>query len=109
MGQFPYVELVEATAVAVQPQGRESRWNLDGELLADNHISAQVQGPMHPAFVCLLWHQSRKMQVGQEPGASMHSAGVYHPLTACCTPSLPVCDQLATDGFEVMGLALSCQ
>lgn len=42
MGQFPYVELVEATAVAVQPQGKESRWNVDGELLADNHLSAEV-------------------------------------------------------------------
>ena len=42
MGQFPYVELVEATAVAVQPRGKESRWNVDGELLADNHLSAQV-------------------------------------------------------------------
>ena len=43
MGQFPYVELVEATAVAVQPLGKESRWNVDGELLADNHLSAQVR------------------------------------------------------------------
>ena len=42
MGKYPYVELMEATAVSVEPVGRESRWNLDGELLENNHLSAQV-------------------------------------------------------------------
>ena len=42
MDRFPYVDIVEATAVSVVPSGRESHWNVDGELLADNRLSAQV-------------------------------------------------------------------
>ena len=66
VGQFPYVELVEATAVAVQPQGRESRWNLDGELLADNHISAQVQGAPRYCLCLLVRAQGSMRGCGRE-------------------------------------------
>ena len=30
------------TAVRVEPMGTESAWNVDGELLANNHVTAQV-------------------------------------------------------------------
>lgn len=41
-GQFKYVEVVDVTAVRVEPMGTESAWNVDGELLANNHVTAQV-------------------------------------------------------------------
>ena len=34
--------VVEATALNVQPLGRESHWNVDGELMPHNHLSARV-------------------------------------------------------------------
>ena len=43
-GKFSYVDIVEATAVHVEPVGKESRWNVDGELLETNHVNAQVRG-----------------------------------------------------------------
>jgi ceramide kinase len=39
---FPYVDTVDASAVRVQPIGKESSWSVDGELLQNNHISAKV-------------------------------------------------------------------
>lgn len=41
-GQFKYVEVLDVTAVRVEPFGCESAWNVDGELLANNHVTAQV-------------------------------------------------------------------
>ena len=41
-GQFHYVEVLDVTAVRVEPIGRESSWNVDGELLDNNHVTAQV-------------------------------------------------------------------
>ena len=40
---LPFVSVLEATAVRVQPLGEESSWNVDGELLSDNRLSARVQ------------------------------------------------------------------
>lgn len=45
-----YVDVVEATSVAVTPQGRESAWNVDGELLANNNIATAVHHAMIPVF-----------------------------------------------------------
>ena len=39
---LPFVSVLEAAAVRVQPLGEESSWNVDGELLADNRVSARV-------------------------------------------------------------------
>ena len=41
-GQYQYVEVLDVTAVRVEPTGRESAWNVDGELLENNHVTAQV-------------------------------------------------------------------
>ena len=41
-GQFHYVEVLDVTAVRLEPMGQESSWNVDGELLANNHVTAQV-------------------------------------------------------------------
>ena len=30
------------TAVRLEPVGRESSWNVDGELLENNHVTSQV-------------------------------------------------------------------
>lgn len=42
MEHLPYVRVVEATAVKVQPVGSESCWNVDGELMPHNKLSARV-------------------------------------------------------------------
>ena len=39
---LPYVKVVEATAVKVQPLGEESHWNVDGELMPHNEVAAHV-------------------------------------------------------------------
>lgn len=41
-GQYKYVEVLDVTAVRIEPIGRESAWNVDGELLENNHVTAQV-------------------------------------------------------------------
>lgn len=41
-GQFHYVEVLDVSAVRLEPMGRESSWNVDGELLENNHVTAQV-------------------------------------------------------------------
>lgn len=42
MEHLPYVSVVEATAVRVQTLGQESHWNVDGELMPHNQLSARV-------------------------------------------------------------------
>lgn len=42
-GRFPFVDLVDVTAMHVEPHGEESSWNVDGELLEDNRVSVQVR------------------------------------------------------------------
>ena len=39
---LPYVKVIEATAVKVQPLGKESHWNVDGELMPHNEVAAHV-------------------------------------------------------------------
>ena len=39
---LPYVEVIKATAVKVQPLGEESHWNVDGELMPHNEVAAHV-------------------------------------------------------------------
>lgn len=39
---FEYVEGFDATAVTVEPIGKESSWSVDGELMSSNHISARI-------------------------------------------------------------------
>ncbi len=41
-GQFSYVEVLDVTAMRVEPVGKESSWNVDGELLENNHVTCQV-------------------------------------------------------------------
>ena len=49
-GMLRYVDVVEATAVGVTPQGHESSWNVDGELLANNTIVTAVHHAVVPVF-----------------------------------------------------------
>ena len=44
------MEVAECTAVQVRPRGHESRWNLDGELLADNRLTARVHRGLVSVF-----------------------------------------------------------
>jgi diacylglycerol kinase family enzyme len=39
---LPFVSVLEASAVRVQPLGEESSWNVDGELMTHNALSARV-------------------------------------------------------------------
>lgn len=41
-GQHPYVDVIDAVAVKVECLGRQSSWNLDGELLSTQCLSAEV-------------------------------------------------------------------
>ncbi|DBA70237.1 TPA: hypothetical protein ACH3X2_012144 [Trebouxia sp. C0005] len=41
-GQFSYIEVLDVTAMRVEPVGQESSWNVDGELLENNHVTCQV-------------------------------------------------------------------
>ncbi|KAK9812251.1 hypothetical protein WJX73_007417 [Symbiochloris irregularis] len=49
-GRFSFVEVVEATAVQVHPVGQESWWNVDGELLQNNHMTAEVHRGLISVF-----------------------------------------------------------
>lgn len=49
-GRFSFVEVVECAAVQVRPHGPESCWNLDGELLADNRLTARVHRGLVSVF-----------------------------------------------------------
>ncbi len=39
---LPFVTVLDVVAVAVKPMGPESSWNVDGELMPSNHLSARV-------------------------------------------------------------------
>ncbi|BDA50250.1 Ceramide kinase [Coccomyxa sp. Obi] len=39
---LPFVTVLDVVAVAVKPIGPESSWNVDGELMPSNHLSARV-------------------------------------------------------------------
>ena len=49
-GQFHYVEVLDVSAVRLEPIGRESSWNVDGELLENNHVTAQVHKGLLEVF-----------------------------------------------------------
>ena len=42
MEHLSYVSVMEATALKVHPVGQESSWNVDGELMPHNQLSAKV-------------------------------------------------------------------
>lgn len=39
---FNFVDIIDTTAVKVMPHGPQSSWNVDGELLKNNNLEAQV-------------------------------------------------------------------
>ncbi|KAK9903549.1 hypothetical protein WJX75_008659 [Coccomyxa subellipsoidea] len=39
---LPFITVLDVVAVAVKPIGAESSWNVDGELMPSNHLSARV-------------------------------------------------------------------
>eukprot|EP00877_Chromochloris_zofingiensis_P010465 jgi/Chrzof1/5672/Cz16g11060.t1 len=41
-GMLPCVEVVAVSDVKVEPSGRQSHWNIDGELMADNSVTMHV-------------------------------------------------------------------
>ena len=45
-----YVDVHSASWVKVEPQGRESHWNVDGELLQHNSICASIHRGVIPIF-----------------------------------------------------------
>lgn len=47
---FPYVEVIDVTAVKVTPKGPESYWNVDGEILSDNRFTGQVHRGLLEVF-----------------------------------------------------------
>lgn len=42
MNKFPYVDVIDCTAVRICPSGQESCWSVDGELLRNNFLSGEV-------------------------------------------------------------------
>ena len=48
--KFPYVQIAEATAVKIEPVGKESCWNVDGELLDNNYVTARVHRGLLEVF-----------------------------------------------------------
>ena len=49
-GQHPYVDVIDAVAVRVECQGQQSHWNLDGELLSTQCLSAEVHQGLVEVF-----------------------------------------------------------
>lgn len=47
---FPYVKVIDATAVHVEPIGRESCWNVDGEILGHNQMTGEVHRGLLEVF-----------------------------------------------------------
>lgn len=41
-GNFDFVEIIDVTALRLSPQGRQSSWNVDGELLRNNSLEANI-------------------------------------------------------------------
>jgi hypothetical protein len=39
---FSYVDMLDTTAIKVEPVGQESSWSVDGELMGSNSISAKI-------------------------------------------------------------------
>ena len=49
-GAFPFVEVIDVTAVQVTPVGEESCWNVDGEILANSHFAGEVHRGLLEVF-----------------------------------------------------------
>ncbi|KAK9796967.1 hypothetical protein WJX73_000979 [Symbiochloris irregularis] len=49
-GMLKYVDVINVSAVSVTPSGRESSWNVDGELLKCNRIATAVHHAVIPVF-----------------------------------------------------------
>ena len=49
-GKSQYVDIIEVTAISVKPDGAESCWNVDGELVSENGITAQVHQGLVDVF-----------------------------------------------------------
>lgn len=49
-GKFPYVDVVDVSALQMTPLGEGSHWNVDGELLPSKALHAQVHGAMVDVF-----------------------------------------------------------
>ena len=49
-GAFPYVDVIDITAVQITPLGPESSWNVDGELLENNHFTGEVHRGLLDVF-----------------------------------------------------------
>ena len=49
-GAFPYVDVIDATAVRITPEGKESVWSVDGELLRNNQFSGEVHQGLLQVF-----------------------------------------------------------
>jgi ceramide kinase len=47
---FPFVEMVECEALQLRPVGPESCWNVDGELLPNNCVTARVHRGLADVF-----------------------------------------------------------
>ena len=49
-GQFDFVEIVDVSALRMKPIGRQSSWNVDGELLRNNTVEARVHRGLMRVF-----------------------------------------------------------
>lgn len=50
MDKFPYVDVIDCTAVQISPSGPESSWSVDGELLQNNFLSGEVHRGLLDVF-----------------------------------------------------------
>lgn len=50
MEKFPYVDVIDCTAVQITPIGAESSWSVDGELLHNNSLSGEVHRGLLDVF-----------------------------------------------------------
>ena len=50
MDKFPYVDVIDCTAVQIIPLGLESSWSVDGELLKNNSLSGEVHRGLLDVF-----------------------------------------------------------
>ena len=49
-GAFPYVDIIDATAVQITPSGKQSCWSVDGEILANNTLTGKVHQGLLEVF-----------------------------------------------------------
>lgn len=49
-GKLKYVEMIDATAVRIEPMDGKSVWNVDGELLSGQELTTNVRSQMLQVF-----------------------------------------------------------